>query len=218
MAPHSSTLAWKIPWTQEPGGLQSMGSLRVRHDWGTSLSPFTFMHWRRKWQPTPVFLPGEIPGTGEPGGLPSMGSHRVGHDWSDLAAVAAVCLVSLWFVTVYTGSDTELWPSTFSSHGIGPCHCFQLFGQLCMNLNKGSIRHHLIIVSIGRLCQVICQNRNVIYPNYLSWSPLNKKKKSEKERKGEKKWGWLSWIAILVIMSGLLWLLHSFLNFYKPPI
>ena len=56
MAPHSSTLAWKIPWMEEPGGLQSMGSLGVRHDWVTSLSLFTFMHWRRKWQPTPVFL------------------------------------------------------------------------------------------------------------------------------------------------------------------
>ena len=62
----------------------------------------------------------------------------------------SVCLVSLWFVTVYAGSDTELWPSTFSSHGIGQYHCFQLVGQLCMNLNKGSLRHHLIIVSIGR--------------------------------------------------------------------
>ena len=59
MAPQSSTLAWKIPWTEEPGGLQSMGSRRVGHDWVTSLSLFTFMHWRRKWQPTPVFLPGE---------------------------------------------------------------------------------------------------------------------------------------------------------------
>ena len=58
-ATHSSTLAWRIPWTEEPGGLQSMGSLRVRHDWATSLSLFTFMRWRRKWQPTPVFLPGE---------------------------------------------------------------------------------------------------------------------------------------------------------------
>ena len=59
MAPHSSTLAWKIPWMEEPGRLQSMGSLRVGHDWATSLSLFTFMHWRRKWQPTPAFLPGE---------------------------------------------------------------------------------------------------------------------------------------------------------------
>ena len=58
MAPHCSTLAWKIPWMEEPGGLQSMGLLRVGHDWVTSLSLFTFMHWRRKWQPTPVFLPG----------------------------------------------------------------------------------------------------------------------------------------------------------------
>ena len=57
LAPHSSTLAWRIPWTEEPSGLQSMGSLRVRHDWTTSLSLFTFVHWRRKWQFTPVFLP-----------------------------------------------------------------------------------------------------------------------------------------------------------------
>ena len=62
MALHSSTLAWKVPWTEEPVGLQSMGSLG--HDWATSLSLFTFMHWRRKWQPTPVFLPGESQGRG----------------------------------------------------------------------------------------------------------------------------------------------------------
>ena len=62
MAPHFSTLAWKIPWMEEPGRLQSMVSLRVGHDRATSLSLFTFMHWRRKWQPTPVFLPGEAQG------------------------------------------------------------------------------------------------------------------------------------------------------------
>ena len=64
MAPHSSTLAWKIPWTEELGRLQSMGSWRVEHDWASSLSLFTFMHWGRKWQPTPVFLPGESQGWG----------------------------------------------------------------------------------------------------------------------------------------------------------
>ena len=64
MATHSSILAWKILWTEEPDGLQSMGSLRVRHNWATSLSLFAFMHWRRKWQPTPVFLPGESQGRG----------------------------------------------------------------------------------------------------------------------------------------------------------
>ena len=64
MAPHSSSLAWKIPWMEEPGGLQSMGSLWVGRDWATLLSLFTFTQWRRKWQPTPVFLPGESQGQG----------------------------------------------------------------------------------------------------------------------------------------------------------
>ena len=59
MAPHSSTVARKIPWMEEPGRLQSMGPLRVRHNWVTSLSLSTFLNWRRKWQHTPVFLPGE---------------------------------------------------------------------------------------------------------------------------------------------------------------
>ena len=59
MAPHSSPLAWKIPWTEESGRLQSMGSLRVGHDF-----TFTVMHWRGKWQPTPLFLPGESQGLG----------------------------------------------------------------------------------------------------------------------------------------------------------
>ena len=64
MAPHSSTLAWKTPWMEEPGRLQFMGSRRVGHNCATSLPLFTFMRWRRKWQPTPVFLPGESQGQG----------------------------------------------------------------------------------------------------------------------------------------------------------
>ena len=94
MAPHSSTLAWKIPWTEEPGGLQSMGSRRVGHDWATSLLLFPFLHWKREMATHSGVLAWRIPGTGEPGELPSMGSHRVGHDWSDLAA-AAVTDISL---------------------------------------------------------------------------------------------------------------------------
>ena len=82
MAPHSSTLAWKIPWTEEPGRLQSMGLLRVRHDQVTSLSLFTFMHWRRKWQPTPVFLPGESQGQGS-----LVGCHLWGHTESNSTEV-----------------------------------------------------------------------------------------------------------------------------------
>ena len=64
MAPNSSVLAWEIPWMEEPGRLQSVGSLGVGQDWANSLSLLTFMHWRRKWQPTPVFLPGESQGWG----------------------------------------------------------------------------------------------------------------------------------------------------------
>ena len=78
MAPHSSTLAWRIPWTEEPGKLQSMGSLRVGRDWATSLWLFTFMHWRRKWQPTPVFLPGDSQGRGS-----LVGCRLWGHTGSD---------------------------------------------------------------------------------------------------------------------------------------
>ena len=79
MASHSSILAWKIPWMEEPGRLQSMGSQRVRHDRATSLSFFIFMHWRRKWQPTPVFLPGESQGWGS-----LMSCHLWGRTESDM--------------------------------------------------------------------------------------------------------------------------------------
>ena len=74
--------SWKIPWTEEPGGPQSMGSLGVGHDWVTSLSLFTFMHWRRKWQPTPVFLPGESQGRGS-----LVGFHLWGRTESDTTEV-----------------------------------------------------------------------------------------------------------------------------------
>ena len=79
MATHSSTLAWKIPWTEEPGGLQSMGLLRVRR-----LSNFTFtFHFRaleKEMAPHSSILAWRIPGIEEPSGLPSMGLRRVGHD------------------------------------------------------------------------------------------------------------------------------------------
>ena len=77
---HSSTLAWKIPWTEEPGGLQSTGSLRVRHDWATSLFTFHFHALEKEMATHSSVLAWRIPGMGEAGGLPSMGSHRVGHD------------------------------------------------------------------------------------------------------------------------------------------
>ena len=113
MATHSSTLAWEIPWMEEPGRLQSMGLQRVRYDWVTSLSLFTFMHWRREWQPTPVLLPGDSQGR-EPGWLPSMGSHRVGHDWRDLAAVAAAQLSVLNSLRTSKYGLKCVFPNTFS--------------------------------------------------------------------------------------------------------
>ena len=91
MAPHSNTLAWKIPRTEEPDGLQSMGLLRVGHDWATSLSLFTFMHWRRKWQPTPGFLPGES----RDGGA--------------------------WWATVYGDTQSWSWLKRLSSSSSLPC-------------------------------------------------------------------------------------------------
>ena len=75
MAPHSSTLAWKIPWTEEPGGLQSMGSLRVGHT-----ERLHFHTLEKEMATHSSVLAWRIPGMGEPGGLLSMGSHGVGHD------------------------------------------------------------------------------------------------------------------------------------------
>ena len=100
MAPHSSTLAWKIPWMEEPGGLQSMGPLRVGHNSVTSLSLFTFTL-EKEMATHSSCLAWIIPWRVEPGGQPSMGSHRVGHDWSNLAAAAAIGVVISLFVVFY---------------------------------------------------------------------------------------------------------------------
>ena len=87
MAPDSSTLAWKIPGMEEPGGLQSMGSLRVGHHFTFT---FHFHALEKEMATDSSVLAWRIPGMAEPGGLPSMGSHRVGHDWSNLAAAAII--------------------------------------------------------------------------------------------------------------------------------
>ena len=77
MTPHSSTFAWKIPWTEEPGRLQSMGLLGVRHDFTFT---FHFHALEKEMEIHSNVLDWRIPGTGEPGGLPSLGWHRAGHD------------------------------------------------------------------------------------------------------------------------------------------
>ena len=91
MAPDSSTLAWKIPWTEEPGRLQSMGSLKV-WTWLSNFTSFHFHALEKEMATHSSVLAWRIPGTGEPGVLPSLGSHRVRHDWSALAAAAAAVI------------------------------------------------------------------------------------------------------------------------------
>ena len=107
MAPHSSTLAWNILWTEEPGRLQSMGSLRVEHNGATSLSPFTFMHWRRKWQPTPMFLPGESQGWGSLVGCRLWG--RTESDTTDSSSSSKAAMYGF----IYIGRGTyTFWTQT----------------------------------------------------------------------------------------------------------
>ena len=115
MAPHSSTLAWKIPWMEEPGRLQSMGSLRVGHAWATSLSLFTFMHWRRKWQSTPVFLPGESQGQGS-----LVGCRRTQLKW--LSSSSSICLC------IYLCIRLSMYPSMYL------CICLSMYPSIYVSM------------------------------------------------------------------------------------
>ena len=147
MATHSSTLAWKIAWMEAPVGCSPWG-----RNWATSLSLFTFIHWRRKWQPTPAFLPG---GMAEPGGLLSMGSHRVGHDWSDLAvaaaAAAAACCVLSNFFFLMTAIKYSCWKPVFNQllfyhfHLLNSLNQFPRLPSICL-IFSGSLQQHLKIL------------------------------------------------------------------------
>ena len=147
MAPHSSTLAWKIPWTKEPGRLQSMGSLRV-----TLLSDFTFtFHFRaleKEMATHSSILAWGIPGTGEPGELPSMGSHRVGHDWSDLAiAIARHFLRVLWTASRSNQSILKGISPGYSLEGLMLKLKLQYFGHLIRRAD--SLEKTLMLGGIG---------------------------------------------------------------------
>ena len=143
MAPHSSTLAWKIPWTEEPGGLQSTGSLRVGHDWATSLSLFTFMHWRRKWQRTPVFLPGESQG---PGSIYGVTQSRTRLKWLSSSSTRfgiaflprSKCLLISW---LQSPSAVILEPPKIVSHYF---HCFPIY----LLWNDGTGCHDLSVLNV----------------------------------------------------------------------
>ena len=127
MAPRSSTLAWKIPWTEEPGRLQSMGSRRVGHDWATSLSLFTFMHWRRKWQPTPVFLPGESQGQQSLVGCRLWGrtesdtteATKQQQQWVVLSSYLVIYTPRRWEQAMETSSDSHQARQTWHEY-----HCY----------------------------------------------------------------------------------------------
>ena len=159
MAPHSNTLAWQIPWTEEPGRLQSMGLLRVGHNWATSLSLFTFLHWRRKWQSTPVSLPGESQGRGSlvgcsPWGLEESGTTERLHFHFPLSCIGegngnplqCSCLENprdggAWWAAVYavTQSRTRLkWLSSSSNPRVSsrkhPEWCLRYLGAPPPNL------------------------------------------------------------------------------------
>ena len=158
-APHSSTLAWKIPWMEEPGRLQAMGLLRAGHNWATSLSVFTFMHWRRKWHPTPILLPGESQGWGSLVGCrlwgrtesdtTEAGSHRVRHDWSDLAAAAGSIYYMQWIFI--------LWYPEFTS---GHCSPSML---LCDAQAKGLSE----VISVSAVSLVLCKTSFWLLGNHF---------------------------------------------------
>ena len=110
-------------------------------DWATSFSLFTVMHWRRKWQPTPVFLPGESQGRGELGGLPSVGLHRVGHDWSDLAA-AASCICSSQTLNLFLPHPC----STLLTTSLLSMPVFHRSVHLCYIVDSTYEWHHMLFV------------------------------------------------------------------------
>ena len=111
MATHSSVLAWRIPGMAEPGGLLSIGSRIVGHDWETTLSFFTFMHWRRKWQPTPVFLPGESQGRGS-----LVGCCLLGRTESDTTEAT----YQQWLLGLWDGINTSLREDNFIKWELAP--------------------------------------------------------------------------------------------------
>ena len=159
MAPHSSILAWKIPWMEEPGRLQSMGSLRVRHDWVTSLSLFTymhcftFMHWRRQWQPTPVLLPGKSHGWRSlvgcsPWGREESDTTKRLHFHFSLSCIGegngnplqCSCLENprdggAWWAPVYRVAQSRTWLKWLSSSS-------NVFLSDCKNYKRIKIRKH----------------------------------------------------------------------------
>ena len=145
MAPHSSTLAWKIPWTEEPGGLQSMGLLRVGHDF-TFTFTFHFHALEKEMATHSSVLAWRVPWTGE---LRSMGSHRVGHDWSDLAVAAADVINCLHLKKNSFSYSTLISIATCSRTNMFLCYCltcFWIFLVIFFNFTYSSLQLCFAIV------------------------------------------------------------------------
>ena len=145
MAPHSSTLAWKIPWMEDPGRLQSMGWRRVRHDWAISLS---------------LLCTGE--GNGNPLQCcclenPGMGSHRVGHDWSDLAAAAT--LHSTKQTNKQNGNMASL-PITMTRSAADTAACSLLHSVIQWVIGPQSVS------SVAQSCPTLCDPMDCSTPGF----------------------------------------------------
>ena len=152
MATHSSILAWRIPWTEEPGGLQSVGSLRVGHDSVASLSLFTFMHWKRVWQPTPVFLPGESHGQRRLAGYSPWG-----HKESDVTEQLTLSLFTLYNMSVLCKSRSAR------------VYCFRRKTFLCAPTldphTGGNGLEHSVLSSDDHLCSSESCTNTLISPS-----------------------------------------------------
>ena len=137
MATHSNTLAWKIPWMEEPARLQSMWLLRLSHFTFT----FHFHALQKEMATHSSVLAWRIPGMGESGRLLSMGSHRVGHYWSDLAAAAAAAermtgRASVWIKTVFFYKQGSI------SNNIKMNTVLRYSVELCITLKSHTYTEH----------------------------------------------------------------------------
>ena len=198
MAPPSSTLAWKIPWTEEPGRLQSMGSLRVKHNWATSLSLFTFMHRRRKWQPTPVFLTGESQGRQSLGGCRLwVAQSRTRLKWLSSSSIplylpVCVCVCVCVCVNIYAYIHHIFFiHSSFDGH-LGCSHVLAIVNSATVNIG--------VHVSLWQMCHVCCGQIMIIQASKCAVQ-------SNRE---------VLWWKIMVNQEVLTWGSQAFLMHWQP--
>ena len=164
MAPDSSTLAWKIPWTEEPGRLQSMGSLRVRHNWATSFT-FPFHALEKEMATHSSVLAWRISGMGEAGGLLSMGSHN----WSDAAAAYTLNVI-------FKAKRNCAAPAQLLNHG-QPRDLMDAGSSVCEILQARILEWTAISSSRGSprvqtcISCVLCIGRRILYHQHHLGSP-----------------------------------------------